>query len=144
MQFCDNSMKGEFVAVLDKAGTGIDNLALAVSTNNFLETPVTYDEAFAIYTTLLGMCDEEHELVDEPIRSKLLHDVRMVSPILIAQKIRSQTRSIRTLFADSIAFSLCRQQEDMLENLSNTIYSNSAADILALVDDTAVAATAKK
>lgn len=144
MQLCDNSMKGEFVAILDKAGSGIDNLALTVSINNFLETPVSYEEAFTIYTTLLGMCDEDHELVDEPLRSKFLHEVRGATPIVIAKKIRTHTHSIRTILADSVAFSLCRQQEAMLEHIKDTIYSNSAVDILALLDEATLPVTAKK
>lgn len=133
MQFCDKSMKGGFAEILDATGSSIDNLALTVSVNNFLETPANYEEAFALYVALLDMCDGEHELVDEPFRSKFIREVQNVPPIVIAQKIRKHTLSIRKVLADSMAYSLCRQQEALLEHIKRS--SINVEDILSILNE---------
>jgi hypothetical protein len=126
-------MKGGFAEILDVTGSSIDNLALAISVNNFLETSSPYEEAFALYVALLDMCDGEHELVDEPLRSKLLREVQRVPHIVIAQKIRKHTLSIRKVLADSMAYSLCKQQEAMLEHIKGS--SINVEDILSMLNE---------
>ncbi len=133
MQFCDKSMKGGFVEILDTTGSSIDNLALTVSVNNFLETPLPYEEAFSVYVGLLDMCDGEYDLIDEPLRSQFIREVQNVPPIVIAHKIREHTLSIRKVLADSMAYSLCRQQEAILEHIKRS--SIIVDDILSAIND---------
>jgi hypothetical protein len=134
MCFCDDSMKGRVATLLDDYLSNIDEMALAITINNFLVIPVSFEEAHAIYSSLLGMCDEEDRIIDEPLRSNLQNEMRDVAPIVVVGKMRNYSRSIRKILADSMATSLCRQHNALLKHIKGAIHSNSSDNILALAD----------
>lgn len=134
MYFCDDNMKGRVVTLLDDYLSNVDEMALAIAINNFLVIPVSFEEALAIYSSLLGMCDEEDRRIDEPLRSKLQNEMRDVAPIVVVGKMRNYSRSIREILADSMATSLCRQHNALLQHIKGAIHSNSSDNILALAD----------
>ncbi len=134
MYLSDNSMKGKVVTLLDDYLSDVDEIALAISVNNFLMHPVSFYEALAIYASLLGMCNEEDGLIDEPLCSRLIADVRRIPCIVVVEKIRNYSHSVRKIIADSMASALCRQHSTLVEQIKGAIHSNSPDVILAMAD----------
>ncbi len=129
-----NDMKGNVAALLDNDVSDVGEISLAVTINNFLSIPVSFEEALLIYATLLNMKSEGRERISEPLRNRLLSEIRDLSPAVIVDKMRDFSGSIRKILADSIASSLCRQHDALLERIKHAVCSNSADELLALAD----------
>lgn len=130
-----NDLKGNVAALLDNDVSDVGEISLAVAINNFLAIPVSFEEALSVYAALLGMKSEGSELICEPLRNRLQSEMRDLSPALIVEKMRDFSNSIRKILVDSIASSLCRQHEALLERVRLAVCSNSADEILALADE---------
>ncbi len=129
-----NDMKGNVAALLDNDVSDVGEISLAVAINNFLSIPVSFEEALSVYAALLNMKSEGRELISESLRNRLLSEMRDLSPAVIVDKMRDFSDSIRKILADSIASSLCRQHEALLERVRHAVCSNSADELLALAD----------
>lgn len=129
-----NNLKGNVAALLDNEVSDVGEVSLAVAINNFLAIPVSFEEALSVYAALLSMKSEGRELISEPLRKRLQNEMRDLSPTVIVEKMRDFSDSIRKVLVDSIAASLCRQHDALLERVRLAVCSNSADELLALAD----------
>jgi hypothetical protein len=131
MPMPDKSMKRNVLALLDKDVSDLGEISLAIAINNFLVAPVAFDEALEIYASLMDMCNAGNDLVNMPLRSRLLSEMRDVPPVVMTEKMRKYSVSIRKIFADAVASTLCREYQKILTEIKGSVYSNSADDLLA-------------
>lgn len=129
-----NDMKGNVAALLDNDVSDVGEISLAVAINNFLSIPVSFEEALSVYAALIRMKNEGRERINKSLCNRLQSEMRDLSPAVIVEKVQDFSDSIRKILVDSIASSLCRQHEVLLEHVKHAVCSNSADDLLALAD----------
>ncbi len=129
-----NDLKGNVAALLDTEVSDVGEVSLVVAINNFLAIPVSFEEALSVYAALLGMKGEGGELISEPLRNRFQSEMRDLSPTVVMEKMHDFSDSIRKILVDSIASSLCRQHDALLEHVRLSVCSNSADELLALAD----------
>ena len=129
-----NGLKGNITALLDSDVSDVGEISLAVAINNFLAIPVSFEEALVVYAALLDMKNKGCELICESLRSRLQSEMRDIPPAVMVERIHDFSDSIRKIIVDSIASSLCRQHNALLERVKRAVCSNSADELLGLAD----------